>query len=72
MEDHGGTMSLDSAYDGLGVAQISCHEVHLIGHRRQVGIFTVTCRPLNPQHLDTTPNEILSKVRPILATNTRD
>jgi hypothetical protein len=72
MKNHRRAMRLDDADNRSGIAEIGVHQLDPIAHGAEIGIVPIARRSLDTQHLDITPNEILSEVRPVLATDTRN
>jgi hypothetical protein len=65
-------MLLDDTDNTLRITQVGTHDPDAIGDGRQIGVVAAPRRPLDAKDLDTLPHEILSEVRPVLATYPRD
>jgi hypothetical protein len=72
VEDHGWPVLLHGSDHRARIPEVRLEKLHVAGYRGQVRIGANTSQALDAQHLDATPDEILSEVRPVLASDTGD
>ena len=72
MEDHRRAVLLDCSHNGGGIAEIDGDHFDAFSRGYEVGIRARRALAFGSKHLNTTTNEILSEVRPVLAADACD
>ena len=72
MENHRRAVLLDGSHNGAGIAEIDGDHLDAVSRGYEVGVRACSTLTFHTKNLDTTTDEILSEVRPVLAADPRN